>query len=131
MALLRRRDVLKTGAALWLAVGGRAPGPARAAAVKAPAFFVYDGRFGDSVNGAAKWRAAGVAAIDAHRAELWKVWHGPIATALGRGAQIAGLTPWSTTYICQQLGREQGFRWDVRGNADGELMAWLLVPRPL
>ena len=131
MAPLCRRNVLKTGAALWLTVGGWAAGPARAAAVKSPAFFVFDGRFGDSVVAAAKWRAAGVAAIDADRAELWKEWHGPIATALGRGERIAGLTPWSTTYFCQQLSREQGLRWDVQGTANGELMAWLLVPSPL
>lgn len=131
MSILCRRDVLKTGAALGLALGSGAAGLARAAAAKGPAFFVFDGRFGDGAVAAAKWRATGVAAIDVAKTELWHAWHARLAAALGEGARIEGLTPWSTTYICEQLGREQGLRWEVRGPAKGELMAWALVPNPI
>lgn len=124
---LSRRDVLKTGT-LGFAIGCGAAGIAPAGAAGTRAFFVFDGRFGDSARAAAAWQAAGATVIDASGTDLWHAWHGPIAKALPERPAIEGLTPWSVAYICEQLGREHGLRWHARAPANRELTAWALMP---
>ena len=130
MTAMCRRSVLETAIALGFSGGcGSARVAHAATTARLPAFFIFDRRFGDSVTAARKWRFGGATVIDAGKVDLWHAWHGKIGTALGRGAHIEGLTPWSATYICEQLGREHGLRWRASPRAASELAAWALMPR--
>jgi hypothetical protein len=99
---------------------------------RAPALFVYDGRFPFSRQFAEQWQMAGVAILDPREHDLGLAWREHIPGLLEGGGRIEGATLWSDRFICETFARERGMTVspvDVKpsGMPGDELRHWAIV----
>jgi hypothetical protein len=126
MMQIDRRSMIKGS----LAAGGAALVPASlAAAVNAPALFVYDERFAPSRALAAYWSERGVAVLDPRMEDLGVAWRGRIPALISANRRVEGLTLWSDRFICETFGMDHGLRIETKDACHDPpaLQAWKLA----
>ena len=131
-----RRTMLKGGIALGGmamlgALGDLAAMPVDPAR-RAPAIFIFDGRFAASVALADRWARRGVPVLDPRDHDLGLAWRGHIPALLADGRGIEGATWWTDRWLCDPLAGPHGLRPQpgdlaLPGPAGEALRQWVLA----